>query len=93
MPSDWNDGSPFYLSEPGCLITHTGMKRSDQLNEDFVSAEPCYTEKVVCCRFRRQRDSGVSDLSLYRTPANRVSVRQEVRRPWPGKRLQSLLNA
>jgi len=88
-PSDWNDGGPFYLSEPGQLKTRTGMKRSSQLNEDFVSAESCLREKVVCIRFLRQRDSGVSGVSFNKTQVNRVSVRQEVRRPWSGTHLQS----
>ncbi len=80
-PSDWNDGGPFYLSELGQLTIHTGMKRNCQLNEDFVFlAESCFGEKLVCARFRRQRDSGVSGVSFNRTQANHVSVRQEVRR-------------
>jgi hypothetical protein len=88
-PSDWNDGGPFYLSEPGQLTIHTGMKWSCQLNEDFVSAESCLREKVVFVRFRRQRDSGVSGDSWNKTRANSVSVRQEVRRTRPGTHLRS----
>ncbi|RLS69976.1 MAG: hypothetical protein DWI00_15505 [Planctomycetota bacterium] len=66
------------------------MKRSCQLNEDFVCAESCFEEKLVCAGLWRQRDSVVSVVSLSKTRATSVSVRQEVRRGRPGKQMQSL---
>lgn len=65
------------------------MKRSCQLNEDFVSAESCLTEKVVCAHWRRQRDSGASPVSLKKTRETCVSVRQEVRRRTGGEHFET----
>jgi hypothetical protein len=68
------------------------MKRSCQLNEDFVCAEFCFEEKLVCAGLWRQRNSGVSVVPLLKTRATSVSVRQEVRRGRPEKQMQSLQN-